>query len=261
MRTLLVALLPAALCAHDLYLRPAKTAVRGGEKVRVEYHNGDAFPRSEATVVQGRLRDAKRVSSSGEAAFEDIRDEGKTTVAAFTAPARGHFQLVSRTIPNFIELAPGVFEKYLSHEGLGWVVDWRKKNGESSRPGREIYSKYVKSLLVAEAGDGTFAAPAGLALEFVPLDDPYAVPRLSKLRMQLLFRGKPAPGHEVELDALAGGKASRASLGPTNADGVVVVPVSARGFYKLHAIVMERRADRSKADWESFWATLTFGDE
>lgn len=259
MNRLLVLLIPAAIWAHDLYLRPAKMIVAGGEKSVVEYHNGDAFPNSQSTVVIARLRDAKRIAASGEAFFENIHDEGTATVATFVAPATGHFYLVSRTIPNYIGLDADKFEEYLSHEGLGWVTEYRKKNGESQKAGREIYSKYVKSLLVAGSGDGSFAKPAGLTVEFIPLDDPYGVGRGGSIRVQLLYRGKAAAGHEVELESVTEGKTTRVILGNTDGQGTITAPIPSPGFYKLHAIVMERLTDRSKADWESYWATLTFG--
>ncbi|MBL0158617.1 MAG: DUF4198 domain-containing protein [Bryobacterales bacterium] len=253
-------LIPTALFGHDLYLKPAKCVTAPGETVRVEYHSGDAFPVSQNPVVLSRLKDARRISATGDAAFTGIHDESKTlTVAGFTAPAKGHFWLLSRTEPNFIELDARKFEEYLEHEGLKYVSEWRKKNGESDRAGKEIYSKYVKSLLVTGAGDGWFNHAAGLAIEFVPLDDPYAAKPGAAIRVQLLFRGKPAAGHEVELQTVAAGKADRKILGNTDAQGVVRVPLAPGGFHKLHAIVMERRADRTKADWESWWATLTFG--
>jgi uncharacterized GH25 family protein len=258
-KQLLIFLIPAAIWGHDLYLKPAKMIVAGGEKSVVEYHNGDAFPKSQATVVIERLRDAKRIAASGEAPFENIHDEGTTTVATFAAPATGHFYLVSRTIPNYIEIDAGEFEEYLSHEGLGWVVEYRKANGESQKAGREIYSKYVKSLLVAGSGDGSFAKPAGLTLEFIPLDDPYGAVIGGNIRVQLLYRGKAAAGHEVELESVTEGKPSRIILGKTDGQGMITAPIPSPGFYKLHAIVMERLTDRTKADWESCWATLTFG--
>ncbi|MFN3567239.1 MAG: septal ring lytic transglycosylase RlpA family protein, partial [Burkholderiaceae bacterium] len=74
---------------------------QGLARVRVEYHNGDSFPVSQAPVRLERLRDAKRVAAAGEAPFEDLRVEDKTTVGWFTAPPAGHFYLLSRTTPNF----------------------------------------------------------------------------------------------------------------------------------------------------------------
>ncbi len=260
MRMMMTLLIPAALLGHDLYLKPAKTVTGPGEKVRVEYHSGDAFPVSQNTVVLSRLKDAKRISAEGATAFTAIHDESETlTVAEFTAPAKGHFWLLSRTDPNFIELDAKKFEDYVEHEGLNYVSKWRRENHETDRAGKEIYSKYVKSLLVTGSGDDWFNRPAGLTIEFVPLDDPYAARPGATVRMQLLFRGKPAAGHEVELQTLAAGKPDRKILGNTDEQGIVRVPLVAGGFHKLHAIVMERRADRTKADWESWWATLTFG--
>ena len=46
---------------------------------------------------------------------------------------RGSFVLISRTIPNFIELDSAKFEKHSTEEGL--------EHGEAQKPGREIYSK------------------------------------------------------------------------------------------------------------------------
>ncbi len=38
------------LGAHDLYLKPAKWLTGAGEAIKLEYHNGDAFPVSEHAV-------------------------------------------------------------------------------------------------------------------------------------------------------------------------------------------------------------------
>jgi len=258
MKTYLFLILAATAAGHDLYIKPAKAVTAPNEKIRVEYHNGDTFPLSQSTVVLERLKDAKRISAEGEAAFESIQNEARMTVATATAPSKGHFWLISRTTPNFIQLAPAKFEEYLSHEGLGRISAYRKQNGEAALPGREIYSKYVKSLLVAGAGDGSYSKPAGLTIEFVPLDDPSSAKPGTTVRFQLLFRGKPAAGHEVELQWAAGSKVNRSILGNTDTIGIVKVPVKAGSFHKLHAIIMERREDRKAADWDSHWATLTF---
>lgn len=252
-------LLTVAALGHDLYLRPASFVASPGETIRVEYHNGDAFPSSQSPVVLDRLRDAKRTAAEGDAPFAVVQNQPKMTVATATAPSKGHFWLVSRTIPNFIQLDPAKFEEYLSHEGLGRISEWRKQHGEAALPGREMYSKYVKSLLVAGAGDGFYTKPAGLTIEFIPLDDPYAARRNGFIRVQLLFRGKPAAGHEVELQWAVSGKPERSILGNTDANGIVRVPVKPGALHKLHAIIVERREDRKTADWDSYWATLTFG--
>ena len=45
-------------------------------------------------------------------------------------------------------------------------------------------------------------------------------------------------------------------IGKTDAQGRIALPVKS-GKWRLHTIYMERIAEPD-ADWESFWATLTF---
>lgn len=261
MRALLLLGIVAAAPGHDLYLRPHKWIASPGESVRLEFHNGDAFPASEQTVILERLKDAASFWRGGESSCTGIRDESeKLTVAQCAAPpAGGHFLLAARTTPNFIELDAEKFEAYLRHERLEYVSEFRKNGAEATRPGRELYSKYVKSLLVAGEGDEFFRHRVGFPIEFVPVQDPYAQPRAASIKVLLLFRGRPAPGHEVELQVAAEGKVETIALGPTDSQGMVDVPLRAGGLHKLHAIIMERLAPGREADWESFWATLTFG--
>jgi hypothetical protein len=74
------------------------------------------------------------------------------------------------------------------------------------------------------------------------------------LPVQVLFREKPAGGLEMLVASTTNPKNS--SIGKTDAAGRISVPVSP-GKWRLHTIHMER-ASGADADWESFWATLTF---
>ena len=47
-------------------------------------------------------------------------------------------------------------------------------------------------------------------------------------------------------------------VGRTDANGRARITVKATGPHRLHAIVMVRCAAPEAADWESFWASLTF---
>ena len=255
------AALAAGLAAHDLYLRPQLFRPNPGAVVRVEYHNGDSFPSSEVPAKIERLRDMKLLFAGGETPFTSLRIEGTATVADVKAPAQpGNFILVSRTIPNFIQLEAAKFEDYLKHEGLTDVIAWRAKNGESSKPGREMYSKYVKSLGMAARPSAEYGVNAGLAIEFIPLGNPYELPNGATLPVRLLFRGKPAVGQAVEASNAppGGGAVTKAMVGRTDANGEIRIPLGRPGLWKLHTVLMERRADRKEADWESFWASLTF---
>ena len=248
----------APLLAHDLYLMPDKFVLPGGGLLRVVFHNGDEFPVGSSAVKPERLRQARLLSKGGRAELEQITAGVKQTTATVRVPAAGLAILTASTIPNFIELDPAKFRSYLEHENLTNALQYREKHGEGARAGRERYSKYVKSLIRVGARDDYFRERTGLMIEIVPEVDPYSLSPGKMLPALVLFRGKPAVDVAVESAWLVGGKAKMEVIGRTDREGRISIPIQAAGAHRLHAIVMERCAEPAVADWESFWASLTF---
>jgi uncharacterized GH25 family protein len=247
-----------SLLAHDLYLRPATFQPKPGQTIQVEYHNGDNFPMSDVATKIERLREMELRGADGRAPFTNFRIEGPATVADVLAPkSAGMFWLVSRTQPNLIELVPAKFEDYLAHKGLHPIVEWRKNHGEAAKPGREIYSKYVKALGYVESPVGDISKPIGFPIEIVPLANPYTRAAADTLPIRVLVRGKAQSGVAVEISHADGATVSLKPAIVTDAKGEASIPIGPRGLWKLHTIFMERR-DGKEADWESYWASLTF---
>ena len=246
------------LQAHDLYLLPAKFHVQKGVTLRVAFHNGDAFPASEVAPKVLRLLEPSITGAAGVVAILNLKEQGKETLGEATINAEGALIVSVRTAPNFIELEPKKFEEYLKEEGLDEVLAWRKEHGEASRPGRERYSKYAKSLVQSKVSDAFFRHQMNFPIEIVPLADPYTAKPGSHLPVQVFFRGKPAQGMQLEV-AWADGVESKTTIaGRTDSDGRINVAILKKGLWRLHTLKMERCADQKTADWESFWASLTF---
>ncbi|MCX6602042.1 MAG: DUF4198 domain-containing protein [Acidobacteria bacterium] len=246
------------LFSHDLYLMPEKFVTQPGKRLRLVFQNGDEFPVGVSSVKADKLRNTKLVSRADTASFEDIVAEAKRTVATVNVPGEGLAILTAQTIPTFIELEPKKFQSYLTHENLTNAIKWREEHGDAAKPGRERYSKYVKSLIQVGKPDGYYRERTGLTIEIVPEADPYSLKPGATLPVQVLFRGKPAVDVAVESAWLEGGKAKMEVFGRTDREGRVRIPVKAFGPHRLHAIVMERCDEPQVADWESFWASLTF---
>lgn len=249
---------PFLAAAHDLYLMPAPWTPRPGQTILVVYQNGDEFPEGMARVRPERLRNTELHWRGGAVPFTGLKAEEKRTIARVQAPGEGTLILISSTIPNFIELEAGKFHEYLGHENLDNVLRWRRENGESQKPGREMYSKYVKSILRCGRPDGFHAHEAGLTIEFMAEADPYSLQPGQELPVQLRFRSGPAVHVAVESAWLDDGRAKMETIGRTDSSGRIRIPIRASGPHRLHAIVMERLKNKGRADWESFWATLTF---
>ncbi|MBY0506262.1 MAG: DUF4198 domain-containing protein [Bryobacteraceae bacterium] len=253
----LLAALP--VLGHDLYLMPEKFTTSKGTKLRLVFQNGDEFPEGVSAVKPDRMRNTKLLSRGGQAAMEQIVAEPKRTTAEVLVPASGLAILTAQTLPSLIELDPAKFRSYLQHENLTNALAWREKHGEAGKPGRERYSKYVKSLIQADSvSDDQFRQAAGLTIEIIPEADPYSLRPGASLPVQVLFRGKPAVDVAVESAWLENGRAKMEVFGRTDAQGRIRIPVKAAGPHRLHAIVMERCAEPRAADWESFWASFTF---
>lgn len=254
----LLALAPVST-AHDLYVLPDAFTVASDAKLGVAFHNGDSFPESEVAPAIARLRDAQLRSARVTLAVQDLQVKGMRAVGTVKVPkGTGSLLLSVHTVPNFIELAADKFLEYLKEEGLTAVIDWRAQHGESSKTGRERYSKFAKSLLVAGEPDGFYGRSLGFPIEIIPEIDPYTLHAGSQLPVRVWFRGKPAVDLQLEAAWSASGKSKTTVTGRTDAEGRILVPLAAAGRWRLHTLMMERCADPAAADWESFWASLTF---
>ncbi len=254
--TLLLAGVPGL--AHDLYLMPEKFVTSPASQLRLVFQNGDEFPVGVSAVKPERLRNTKLVSRSGSVSFESIIEEAKRTTALVRVPAAGLAILTAETLPSLITLDPKKFRSYLEHENLTNALGWRDSHGETGKPGRERYSKYVKSLIQIGKSDTYYRERTGLTIEIIPEVDPYSLKPGAILPVQIIFRGVPAADVAVESAWLENGKAKMEVVGRTDANGRARITVKAAGPHRLHAIVMERCAAPEAADWESFWASLTF---
>ena len=154
-----------------------------------------------------------------------------------------------------------LFEKYLASEGLDHVLKLRKERGEETKNGKERYSRYVKTLI--DAGDGNTEAlnkVVGQTIELVPLDNPYTKQVGDAIRVQLLFRGKPLVNHLIS-STYAGASDkpdTYAQSARTDERGVVTLHLTHSGPWLVRTVHMLPLPDNKDADWESWWASITF---
>ncbi|MCX6621142.1 MAG: DUF4198 domain-containing protein [Acidobacteria bacterium] len=254
----LAILLCAAAQGHDMYILPGTFFPAQGATVTAGFHVGDSFPESEVRGRLDRLVNPRLLWKTGSAAFQNLRVDGKRDAGDAVAGGSGELIATVSTLPNLIELAPAKFTAYLKEEGLTDVIAWRARHAESARPGKERYSKYAKAILLSGATNGFAGHAVGSVLEILPEADPYTLNPGALLPVRVLFRGKPAGG--LQLESSWASKAGRKTTvaGRTGSDGRLKVLPPAAGLWRLHTIRMERCAEPAAADWESFWASLTF---
>jgi uncharacterized GH25 family protein len=254
------------LAAHDFWVVPSsfRPAPGGPLAVRLlvgERLQGDAVPRDPMQVE----RFAVIGPMGGPAGEEPIAGPpGSEPAGYLRAGAPGLHWIVYDSARTRTELAAADFEKALRLEGLERVTELRRKRGQTGKPATEVYSRCAKALV--RVGDGSapgskrgFDRVAGLPLELVPEADPTTLATGTagaELPLRLLYGGKPLAGALVA--ALHARHREGTIAGRTDAAGRVRLRLPEGGFWLVKAVHMVPAPADTKAEWESFWASLTF---
>lgn len=257
---MLLVALGAAAWAHDQWLVPPAGEAPLGAPVEVEISVGMDFPVSLLSIEPERLTTTSSHGPEGASAAVSVRrdEPGATTWAAFTPDVAGAWLVAAATAPKLLAMEAAAFNDYLLHDGLPHVLAGRMDRGELERASVERYSKFVKALLpVAGSSSGeAYATRLGHTLEIVPLADPLAASVGATLPVQVLFRGEPLERANLCWDHPGNGE-DFTGQSWTDAEGRVLVPISATGVMTVRLVHMTR-PQTDAFEWESFWASYTF---
>lgn len=165
--------------------------------------------------------------------------------------------LVLDTQPVDIWLTAEKFQSYLFEERLIDILAARASRRQEDAPGREKYSRCLKSIVqVGDKRDDVALRPVGQELEIVPLTHPYSLRLGVKLAVRVLFRGKPLSGRAVTF-ARRHHSHVMTTVVRTDDSGQASLPVEQTGDW-LVALVHMEPATETGADWRSYWSSLTF---
>ena len=255
----LLAATAAALAAHDLFLKLDAYWVAPNTTVRIPLLNG-TFRKSENSVTRDRVRDVSIVANSGIEHISDFdwSDVSDTTFLKIKTGAPGTYVLGVSTNPKDLKLSGKDFNGYLREEGLGDVVEMRRKKGTLGEESRERYAKHVKAIFqVGTEKSEAYKTPLGYPAEIVPRGNPYELRVGSVLEVQCLVDGSPA----ANIVVLAGGQAGAKRLPPrpsrSDENGIARIKITSRGRWYVKFISM-REVNEADINYESKWATLTF---
>ncbi len=259
----LAALLSAApAAAHDYWLVPDTFTPKPGTAVPVRLYVGEAFKPEQEIAYQPK-RTAKLELHAGKqltADFPGLKDGAKPAFA-FAAPKAGTAVLrVDRDWAG-LTMKPDKFAAYLKEEGFDHVLKARAAAGEAGADGRERYRRYLKTVVqVGPDGDDTPTRPLGQRFEITPAKNPFALKAGDELPVTVTFDGKPLAGARVAAWHRDGDQLTAATA-TTAADGTAALKLTRSGPWVVRAVHMRRVAEKNPdppADWESFWAAVTF---
>lgn len=243
---------------HNLWLVAKDKCVTDGESLRIEANTSDSFPGSESAVRPERVADFRLVSAEGSTPITEYRVEGRSLVASVKGRRAGACIAALTLYPCPITLEPDKFARYVADEDAAARVAPQFQLSLTAVAQRESYTKYAKALIGAEAqGDETFRRAVGHRLEIVPQREPRAA-RGEKIPVRVTFDGRALANLRVSSgrEGLEGGGYAAHTL--TDESGLATVALSAPGHWFIRTHHIRPCQDAREADWESFWASLTF---
>lgn len=253
---LLVATLSvSAAWGHDFWIEPSAFTPAPGQRVAVRLRvgqdlRGDPVPRDPALLKRFVV-----VGPSGEAPVPGVPNTDPAGIAFPQGP--GLHVIVYESGRSSVELEAQKFEKYLSEEGLEKISALRASRGQSGAGVKEVFSRFAKALILAGKGPSSgYDQVLGQRLELVPETNPYALTGGGELRVRLLYEGKPFAGALIA--ALQKGRPEARVSARSDKEGRVRLRLDRPGFWLVKAVHMVPAPKETGADWESFWASLTF---
>jgi uncharacterized GH25 family protein len=241
--------------AHDFWIEPATFRPKPGSPLAVRLRLGDHF---QGEIVPRRSAHLRRFFLQGPRGAEDVRGvEGMDPAGYVLVAAPGLYALGYQSAPNSNQLEARKFEEYLEEEGLSRIARLRADRGAGKEPGREVYHRYARSLVWA--GDSALEEadrPIGFPLEIVAEKNPYVLRPGEELPVRLLFQG--APLSDTLVRAIHESGSVSGPSGRTDAEGRIRLELGRAGAWLVKSVHMVEAPPGGEADWESFWASLTF---
>ena len=243
------------LDAHDMWIEPATFAPDAGEIVGVRLRVGqgllgDPIPRDPALLRQFVVDDA-------EGRKPVVGRDGQDPAGYVRAGVPGLLIVGYHSHPSSVELQAEKFNQYLKDEGLDSVAALRAARGQSGAAARDMFTRCAKSLLLSgpsSANQGDHAL--GFTLELVAERNPYALAAGQDLPVRLTYENRPLAGALVV--AMNQSHPAERQAVRTDKDGRARFRISRSGMWLIKAVHMVEAPRGSKADWASYWASLTF---
>jgi uncharacterized GH25 family protein len=257
-RLLLFALLGLTaipLFAHDMWIEPtaflpdAGTVI--GLRLRVgQDFLGDPLPRDPALIDQ-----FISVDSTGRKPV--YGHDGGDPAGLMRATEPDVVIVGYQSHPKPIVLPATTFNQYIKEEGLDTIAGLRAQRNQTNNDAREIFARCAKSLVrYGRSTDAQGDRTLGFTLELVAQKNPYALHPGEELPISLTYEGRPLTNALVVAMNRANPMAKLTAR--TDAKGRVTFRLTQDGTWLIKAVHMIPAPTGTNADWESFWASLTF---
>lgn len=243
------------LFAHDMWIEPTTFSPELGQIVGVRLRVGrdllgDPLPRDASLINQFIVED-------GTGPKPVVGRHGSDPAGFLRVAAPGLLVIGYHSHPSAVELTADKFNQYLKEEGLTAVAALRAQRKETDAKARELFSRCAKSLVLSGSpNEAQGDRLLGLTLELVAERSPYTLHADEALPVRLTYQNRPLV--DALVVAINRRDPSKKLTARTDNAGRVQFRLPPDGMWLIKAVHTIPAAAGSNAEWESFWASLTF---
>lgn len=260
---LLLATASFTAAAHEFWLLPPQFFAAPGTTLNLKLFVGENFVGERWSGKSSRVTRFVHYAPPGTQDLHATATAADTLHPTITLAQPGTHMATLATNNATVTLEAEKFNTYLKEEGLDYILLQRQQRNTLNKPGREAYSRCAKTLI--QVGPYTSADTsrawsrhAGLALDLVPEQNPYALRPGGSLTVRVLAEGKPQPNQLVQVWQRSPNQPAKITKLYSNQNGRVLFRLNSPGQYMVSAVRMVP-ASLPDADWQSTWSSLTFG--
>lgn len=247
------------LLSHEFWLEPQHFIFERGEEINLRLRVGEGF---QGENWNGRQADVYQFKLH----FAEISDDlipqlGKAygDSLQFKIFEEGTAMISFNNANRFIALDAKAFNAYLEEDGIREAIDFRTQNNETDSAGKEYYQRTVKTILqVGTKFTDQILQPTELMLDIVPRAHPYRYTQPASMPVQVLFNGQPLAGKMMRIWHRVGGTVAVSSQ-LTDEEGKLSFELTPEGEWMVSCVAMKRLENDPKAQWQSYWGSLTWG--
>lgn len=253
------------LAAHEFWLAPDKYFYTIRDIALIRFHVGEKFTGENWSGNKEKIKQLSHYLPNGNIAdLSDRLSMNKGDSIRLPLQTEGTHMVVFNSNNSHIELEADKFNEYLKEDGLQTAIQYRQKNNEHNKAGKEYYQRSVKTIIqVGNEKTNACIEPTNLPLDIVPLENPYASPgmapqgTLPMVRFRILFKGKSLANWLIKTWYRDEKGSMQMKEYQTNNRGIIQVKRYS-GPFMISTVYMERLQGDPRADWQSYWASLNF---
>jgi len=245
--------------AHEYILLAYKFKVAKGDTLELHLFVADGFNiELERPMQKAITRNFELINENGTNNLLTDASDGALPIVKKTVDFEGLGLIHMERYYAKITLPTSKFLSYLKEDHIENITV--PKNAAKQEQ-HERYSRYIKCLV--QSGkvkiDTFYKTIVGQNFEIVLLQNPYAIHPGKTLQAKLLFMGKPLTNKLITARNRTGSEPVITLTARTDARGICIFPITRKGDWFIHATHMIPCPDKAEADWESFWASYSFG--